>query len=170
MAVVLDLYSRRVVGWSMQKTMTSQLVADAIVMAIWRRGNPRQLLHHSDQPSTPANTFRELLNEHGITCSMSRAGKVWDNAAMESFFSSLKTERVARKVYRTRSQARADVFDYIEVFYNPTRRHSTLGYVSPGTLPIGVPFSCQFSASALPATEMINKTPTGVNSTFRNDA
>ena len=131
-AVVLDLYSRRVVGWSMQKTMTSQLVADALMMAIWRRGNPRELLHHSDQGSQyTSEHFRELLNEHGITCSMSRAGEVWDNSAMESFFSSLKIERVARKVYRTRSQARADVFDYIEVFYNQTRRHSTLGYVSP---------------------------------------
>ena len=83
---------------------------------------------------TPASTsehFQQLLKEQGITCSMSRAGEVWDNSAMESFFSSMKTERVARKVYRTRSQARADVFDYIETFYNPKRRHSTLGYVSP---------------------------------------
>ena len=75
--------------------------------------------------------FQELLKEQGITCSMSRAGEVWDNSAMESFFSSLKTERTARKVYRTRAEARADVFDYVERFYNPTRRHSTLGYVSP---------------------------------------
>jgi transposase InsO family protein len=75
--------------------------------------------------------FQELLKAQGPTCSMSRAGEVWDNSAMESFFSSLKTERTARKVYRTREQARADVFDYIEKFYNPTRRHSTLGYVSP---------------------------------------
>ena len=75
--------------------------------------------------------FQQLLKEQGITCSMGRAGEVWDNSAMESFFSSLKTERTARKVYRTREQARADVFDYIERFYNPTRRHSTLGYVSP---------------------------------------
>ena len=75
--------------------------------------------------------FQELLKEQGITCNMSRAGEVWDNSAMESFFSSLKTERTAKKVYRTREQARADVFDYIECFYNPTRRHSTIGYVSP---------------------------------------
>jgi putative transposase len=75
--------------------------------------------------------FQQLLKEQGITCSMSRAGEVWDNSAMESFFSSLKTERRARKVYRSREQARADVFDYIERFYNPTHRHSTLGYVSP---------------------------------------
>jgi putative transposase len=130
--VVLDLYSRRVVGWSMQASMTSQLVADALMMAVWRRGKPVALLHHSDQGSQyTSEHFQELLKEQGITCSMSRAGEVWDNSAMESFFSSLKTERTARKVYRTREQARADVFDYIERFYNPTRRHSTLGYVSP---------------------------------------
>ena len=131
-AVVLDLYSRRVVGWSMHSSMTSQLVADALMMAVWRRGKPVQLLHHSDQGSQyTSEHFQELLREQGITCSMSRAGEVWDNSAMESFFSSLKTEKTARKVYRTRAQARADVFDYIERFYNPVRRHSTLGYVSP---------------------------------------
>lgn len=131
-AVVLDLFSRRAVGWSMQDNMTSQLVADALMMAVWRRGKPEALLHHSDQGSQYTSThFQSLLTEQGITCSMSRAGEVWDNSAMESFFSSLKTERTARKVYRTRSEARSDVFDYIERFYNPTRRHSTLGYVSP---------------------------------------
>ena len=131
-AVVLDLYSRRIVGWSMQSSMTTQLVADALTMAIWRRGKPDQLLHHSDQGSQyTSDQFQRLLAEQGITCSMSRAGEVWDNSAMESFFSTMKTERVSRKVYRTRSEARSDVFDYIESFYNPKRRHSTLGYVSP---------------------------------------
>jgi len=131
-AVVLDLYSRRVVGWSMQSSMTAQLVADALMMAVWRRGKPVELLHHSDQGSQyTSEHFQELLKEQGITCSMSRAGEVWDNSAMESFFSSLKTERTTRKVFRTREQARAEVFDYIERFYNPTRRHSTLGYLSP---------------------------------------
>lgn len=131
-AAVLDLYSRRIVGWSMQDSMTSQLVADALMMAVWRRGKPVAVLHHSDQGSQyTSEHFQELLKGQGITCSMSRAGEVWDNSAMESFFSSLKTERTARKVYRSREQARADVFDYIERFYNPTRRHSTLGYVSP---------------------------------------
>lgn len=131
-AVVLDLYSRRVVGSSMQSSMTAQLVADALMMAVWRRGKPVELLHHSDQGSQyTSEHFQELLKEQGITCSMSRAGEVWDNSAMESFFSSLKTERTARKVFRTREQARAEVFDYIERFYNPTRRHSTLGYLSP---------------------------------------
>lgn len=131
-AVVLDLYSRRIVGWSMQSSMTSQLVADALMMAVWRRGRPQQLLHHSDQGSQyTSEHFQRLLNEQGIVCSMSRAGEVWDNSAMESFFSSLKTERTVRKIYRSRKQARSDVFDYIERFYNPTRRHSTLGYISP---------------------------------------
>ncbi len=131
-AVVLDLFSRRAVGWSMQNSMTSQLVADALMMAVWRRGKPSSLLHHSDQGSQyTSEHFQGLLREQGITCSMSRAGEVWDNSAMESFFSSLKTERTARKVYRSRAEARSDVFDYIECFYNPTRRHSTLGYLSP---------------------------------------
>ncbi|RYF12630.1 MAG: IS3 family transposase [Deltaproteobacteria bacterium] len=131
-AAVIDLFSRRVVGWSMSATMTAQLVADALVMAIWRRGKPDALLHHSDQGSQySSEQFQKLLADHDISCSMSRSGNVWDNAAMESFFSSLKTERTARKVYRTRDHARADVFDYIERFYNPRRRHSTIGYLSP---------------------------------------
>jgi len=131
-AAVLDLFSRRVVGWSMSATMTAQLVADALVMAIWRRGHPEALLHHSDRGSQYSSAqFQRLLADHGVTCSMSRAGNVWDNAAMESFFSSLKIERTARRTYRTRDQAKADVFDYIERFYNPKRRHSTIGYLSP---------------------------------------
>jgi putative transposase len=89
-------------------------------------------VHHSDQGSRyTSEQFQQLMADHGITRSMSRSGNVWDNAAMESFFSSLKTERTARKVYRTRNDASADVFDYIERFYNPKRRHSTLGYLSP---------------------------------------
>ena len=131
-AAVLDLFSRRVVGWSMSAAMTAELVTDALVMAIWRRGRPRELLHHSDRGSQyTSEAFQRLMAEHGVTCSLSRSGNVWDNAAMESFFSSLKVERVTGKVYRTRDQARADVFDYIERFYNPKRRHSTIGYLSP---------------------------------------
>jgi putative transposase len=131
-AAVIDLFSRRVVGWSMQAEMTAQLVTDALVMAIWRRGKPDALLHHSDQGSQyTSEQFQRLMADSGVTCSMSRSGNCWDNAAMESFFSSLKTERVGRKVYRSRDEARADVFDYIERFYNPTRRHSTIGYKSP---------------------------------------
>ena len=131
-AAVIDLFSRRVVGWSMKAAMNAQLVADALVMAIWRRGKPDTLLHHSDQGSQyTSQQFQTLMRDNGITCSMSRSGNVWDNAAMESFFSSLKTERVRRQVYRSRDAARADVFDYIERFYNTTRRHSTIGYLSP---------------------------------------
>jgi putative transposase len=131
-AGVIDLFSRRVVGWSMKADMTAQLVTDALIMAIWRRGKPDALLHHSDQGSQyTSQHFQELLADNGIVCSMSRSGNVWDNAAMESFFSSLKTERIRGKVYRTRDAARADVFDYIERFYNTVRRHSTIGYLSP---------------------------------------
>src|SRR6185312_2626149 len=131
-AVVLDLYSRRAIGWSMQSSMTAQLVTDALMMAVWRRGHPQALLHHSDRGSQySSEQFQRLLGELGITCSMSRAGNVWDNSAMESFFSTLKTERTARKTYRTRNEAKADVFDYIERFYNPKRQHSTIGYISP---------------------------------------
>ena len=131
-AAVVDLFSRRVVGWSMSATMTAPLVTDALVMAIWRRGAPHTVLHHSDRGSQyTSEPFQRLLADHGVTWSMSRAGNVWDNAVMESFFSSLKTERTAAKRYRTRAQAKANVFDYIEYFYNPRRRHSTLGYLSP---------------------------------------
>jgi putative transposase len=121
-AAVIDLFSRRVVGWSMSAAMTAQLVTDALVMAIWRRGKPDALVHHSDQGSQyTSEQFQKLMADHGVVCSMSRSGNVWDNAAMESFFSSLKTERTARKAYRTRDQARADVFDYIECFYTSPR-------------------------------------------------
>ena len=131
-AAVIDLFSRRVVGWSMSPTMAAQLVTDALIMAIWRRGKPDALLHHSDQGSQyTSEQFQRLMADNGVTCSMSRSGNVWDNATMESFFSTLKTERTARKTYRTRDEAKADVFDYIERFYNPRRRHSTIGYLSP---------------------------------------
>ena len=130
--VVLDLFSRRIVGWSMSASMTAKLVVNALTMALWRRGRPDALLHHSDQGSQyTSEAFERLLADHGVDCSMSRSGNCWDNAAMESFFSSLKTERVSRRTYRTRDDAKADVFDYIERFYNPKRRHSTIGYLSP---------------------------------------
>lgn len=131
-AVVLDLFSRRVVGWSMSATLTAPLVIDALLMAVWRRGNPTALLHHSDQGSQyTSEAFQRLLADQGIVCSMSRRGDCWDNAAMESFFSTLKIERVHRHRYQTRDEARADIFDYIERYYNPRRRHSTLGQLSP---------------------------------------
>jgi putative transposase len=131
-AAVLDLYSRRIVGWSMSHEMTAQLVTDALMMAIWRRGKPQELLHHSDQGSQyTAEDFQRLLADQGIVCSMSRRGNCWDNAAMESFFSTLKIERINRTKYKTRDEARADIFDYIERFYNVRRRHSTIGQISP---------------------------------------
>ena len=132
LAVVRDLCSRRVVGWSMQPTMTAQLVTEALTMGIWRRGAIDVLLLHSDRGSPyTSETFQQLLTQLGITCSMSRAGNVWDNAVMESFFSTLTTERTNLKHYATRNAAHADVFDYIERFYNLLRRHSTLGNISP---------------------------------------
>ena len=131
-AAVMDLYSRRIVGWSMSDTMQARMVSDALLMALWRRGKPAALMHHSDQGSQyTSDEFQQLLKSQNIICSMSRRGECWDNAAMESFFSTLKTERCARTVYRTREQARADVFDYIERFYNPLRKHSKLNYLSP---------------------------------------
>lgn len=104
--VVLDLFSRRAVGWSMNASMTAQLVTDALTMALWRRGKPARLLHHSDQGSQyTSELFQKLLADHGITCSMSRRGDCWDNAAMESFFSTMKTERTSKRNYTTRGEA-----------------------------------------------------------------
>src|SRR5207245_11411607 len=108
-AAVIDLFSRRVVGWSMKAEMNAQLVTGALLMAIWRAGKPDALLHHSDRGSQyTSEQFQRLMADNGVDCSMSRSGNVWDNAAMESFFSSLKTERIGRKVYRSRDAARAD--------------------------------------------------------------
>jgi putative transposase len=116
----------------MSDTMQAKMVSDALLMALWRRGKPSSLMHHSDQGSQyTSDDFQQLLKAQGITCSMSRRGECWDNAAMESFFSSMKTERLSRKVYRTREEARSDVFDYIERFYNPVRKHSKLDFLSP---------------------------------------
>lgn len=135
-AVVLDLFSRRIVGWAMSPAHTSDLVGDALLMAVQRRAPghavPGTLLLHSDQGAQyTSDAYQRLLRPFGIRCSMSRAGNVWDHAAMESFFSSLKTERCRHHTYATRDEARADIFDYIERFYNPVRRHSKLGYLSP---------------------------------------
>ena len=133
LACVLDTYSRKIVGWSMGERITQQLVIDALRMALGRRRDrEEELLHHSDRGSQYASgAFQELLREENITCSMSRKGNCWDNAMMESFFATLKKERLHREEYATRAEARASVFDYIERFYNRLRRHSALGYVSP---------------------------------------
>jgi putative transposase len=132
LAAVEDLYSRRVVGWAMAEHMESRLVVDALEMAIKRRLPGEELLAHSDRGSQYASEhYQRLLAKHGITCSMSRKGDCWDNAPMESFFASLKKELVHDADFATRAEARAALFEYIEVFYNGQRRHSSLGYVSP---------------------------------------
>ena len=125
-AAVMDLYSRRIVGWSMSDSMRAKMVSDALLMSLWRHGKPSSLMHHSDQGKNTSDDFLQLLKAQGITCSMSRGGACWDNAAMESFFSSMKTERLSRRVYRTKEEARSDVLDYIERFYNPVRKRSKL--------------------------------------------
>jgi putative transposase len=132
LAVVEDLYSRMVVGWSMSDTMTSRLVVDALEMAVQRRLPGEGLLAHSDRGSQYASEhYQRLLGKHGITCSMSGVAQCWDNAPMESFFASLKKELTHHEDYLTRAQARASIVEYIEMFYNPKRRHSSLGYLSP---------------------------------------
>jgi len=132
LAVVMDLCSRRIVGWSMDSHMKTSLVAGALEMALARHRPPAGLVHHSDRGSQYASAeYQALLANSGIVASMSRKGNCWDNAPMESFFSSLKTELIHDQLYLTRAAARHDAFDYIEVFYNRIRRHSALDYVSP---------------------------------------
>ena len=132
LAAVEDLYSRRVVGWSMADHLESRLVVDALALAVQRRLPDAGLLAHSDRGSQYARDhYQRLLARHGITCSMSRRADCWDNAPMESFFASFKKELVHGADFATRAQARAAVVEYIEVFYNNQRRHSSLGYVAP---------------------------------------
>ena len=132
LAVVMDLYSRRIVGWSMSRWMSRRLVVDALRMAVDARQPAEALVHHSDRGGQyTSDDFRDELAKHGIACSMSSAGNCYDNAVVESFFGLLKRERVNRLRYRTRDEARADLFEYIEVFYNRKRRHGYLGNISP---------------------------------------
>jgi transposase InsO family protein len=132
LAVVMDLYSRRIVGWSMGRWMSRHLVVDALRMALAARRPDGPLIHHSDRGGQyTSDDFRDVLARHGIACSMSGSGNCYDNAVVESFFGLLKRERVNRVRYRTREEARADLFEYIEVFYNRKRRHGYLGNVSP---------------------------------------
>lgn len=132
LAVVIDLYSRKVVGWSMSHRMTAQLVCDALTMAVWQRRPEPGLIHHSDRGSQYASKkFTRLLKMHGFTGSMSRKGDCWDNSVVESFFGTLKQERVQWRQYQTRTEAKKDVLEYITMFYNSVRLHSYLGYVSP---------------------------------------
>ena len=132
LAVVMDLCSRRIVGWSMQATMHRDLVIQALLSAKWRRKPGGPVIIHSDQGSQyGSDDWRRFCRDNGFTPSMSRRGNCYDNAAVESFFASLKKERTRRKTYRTRDDARADIFDYIEYFYNRKRRHEHLGHRSP---------------------------------------
>lgn len=132
LAVVMDLFSRQIIGWSMQLTLKRKLVLDALKMAVQRRNPQRPLLHHSDRGSQYAsNDYQILLDQHGIDPSMSRRGNCYDNAPIESFFASLKKECVQAKVFASRHEAQVALFDYIEVFYNRQRLHSSLGYCSP---------------------------------------
>lgn len=132
LAVVLDAYSRRVVGWAMSDTPDQHVVATALRMALAQRQPIPGLLHHTDQgPQYTSLAYRALLAAHGLTASLSRKGNCYDNAVMESFFSTLKNELVHDRDYRSREEARAEVFEFIEVFYNRQRLHQRLGYVSP---------------------------------------
>lgn len=132
LAVVMDLHSRMIIGWSMQPTLARDLVLDALLMAVWRRKPKQRVIMHSDQGSQyGSDDWIRFCKAHKLDPSMSRRGNCWDNAVAESFFSSLKKERIRKQVYRTRDLAKADVFEYIEMFYNRSRRHSHLGGVSP---------------------------------------
>ncbi len=132
LAVVVDLFSRRIVGWAMSAAMTSRLVVDALGMAVARRGTAAGLVAHSDRGSQYASGhYRSELSRRGMACSMSGVGQCWDNAVVESTFGQIKRELVHHERYATRDEARASIFEYVEVFYNRVRRHSTLGYVSP---------------------------------------
>ena len=132
LAVVIDLFSRRVVGWAVADHMRTELVADALVMAVGRRGPPPGLIHHSDRGCQYASReYQVLLERYGMKCSMSRKADCWDNAVVESFFGTLKTELIYRSPWPTTRAARTAITEYIECFYNANRRHSYLGYQSP---------------------------------------
>lgn len=132
LGVVMDLWSRRIVGWSMSRTIDAKLVCDALNMAVRSRCPGRGLIHHSDRGIQYASDrFQQLLALHGVDCSMSRKGDCWDNAPAESFFGKLKTEHIGQCIYKNRREAEQELFWYIEVFYNRQRRHAELGYLSP---------------------------------------
>ena len=132
LAVIIDLYSRAVIGWSIQPMMSRQLVCDALMMALWRRGFPRHVLFHSDRGSQYCSSdYQKMLKSFSFICSMSRKGNCWDNAVAESFFHTMKTELVYTERYVTRKIAKQSIFQYIEVYYNRVRRHSTIGSIAP---------------------------------------
>ena len=132
LAVMIDLYSRAVVGWAMSERITAQLANDALMMAIWKRRPSKGLMVHSDRGSQYASDlYQKTIKDHDFICSMSRKGNCWDNAPSESFFHTLKTELTHHRRYQTRQEAKQDIFEYIEVFYNHQRLHSALGYKTP---------------------------------------
>ncbi|HAW0149942.1 IS3 family transposase [Escherichia coli] len=132
LAVVVDLFSRKIIGWSMQSRMTKDIVLNALLMAVWRRNPQKQVLIHSDQGSQyTSHEWQSFLKSHGLEGSMSRRGNCHDNAVAESFFQLLKRERIKKKIYGTREEARSDIFDYIEMFYNSKRRHGSSDQMSP---------------------------------------
>ena len=132
MAVVIDLYSRSVVGWSMKPSMATEIVLDALLMAVWRRKPKQAVIIHSDQGSQfGSDDFTRWCKDNNLVPSMSRRGNCYDNVVAESFFSNLKKERIKRKIYTTREEAKSEIFEYIEVFYNRIRWHSHLNQLSP---------------------------------------
>ena len=134
LATVIDLYSRMIIGWSMGTSLQTKLIEDALQMALWKRKPLKSngLIHHSDRGSQYCSeAYQAMLSQHSIICSMSSSGNCYDNAVMESFYHTLKVEMLYGQAYSTREQARQAIFDYIEVFYNRQRLHSSLGYQSP---------------------------------------
>lgn len=132
LAVVMDLFSRKIIGWSMKSTLAKEIVLDALLMAVWRRSPSKEVIIHSDQGSQfSSDEWNRFCAEHNLVTSMSRRGNCYDNAAVESFFSSLKKEKIRQHIFITRDKAKAELFDYIEVFYNRARRHQHLGNISP---------------------------------------
>jgi len=132
LATIIDLYSRAVIGWSLQETMTSELVCNALLMALWRRGFPNDVIVHSDRGSQYcSDAYQLLIKQHQLKCSMSRKGNCWDNAVAESFFHTLKTELIYATDYQTKGETKQNVFEYLEVYYNRKRRHSSIDYQTP---------------------------------------
>ena len=134
LAVIIDLYSRSIIGWAMEATMSRQLVCKALIMALHRRRFPHGVLFHSDRGSQYcSHDYQSMLKKYGLICSMSRKGNCWDNAVVESFFHTLKTELIYTEKYITRENAKESISHYIEIYYNCIRRHSFLGFVAPNT-------------------------------------
>ena len=132
MAVIIDLYSRAIIGWSIQATMSTELVCNALMMALWRRNFPKGVLCHSDRVSQYCSyDYQRMLSKNELICSMSRKGNCWDNAVAESFFHTIKTELIYNERYKSREDAKQSIFNYIETYYNRVRRHTSIGSISP---------------------------------------